>query len=290
MPRIFLSCRAPSSLAACLLSCCAPSSLAACLLSCRAPSSHAARLPLLPHVSCHAACLPLMPHVSCHAARLPLMPRTFLSCRMPPVMLRAFLSCRISPVMPRAFLSCRMPSSLDPFALCGLSVSHNTFLQAIFCLVQCACYKTVGKHPNADALYLEEINVGEDAPRQVISGLVKFVPIEEMQDRKVVVVCNLKPAKMRDVMSYGMVLCASSEAKDRVVPLAPPEGSVPGDRVTVAGFEQPPVDEVNPKKKILERLFPDMKTDAAGVPGYKGIPFTTSKGQLSSPVPGAYVA
>ena len=43
------------------------------------------------------------------------------------------------------------------------------------------------------------------ARRQVVSGLVKFVPIERMRDRRVVVVCNLKPAKMRDVISYGMV-------------------------------------------------------------------------------------
>ena len=40
---------------------------------------------------------------------------------------------------------------------------------------------------------------------QVISGLVKFVPQEKMQGRRVVVVCNLKPAKMREIMSYGMV-------------------------------------------------------------------------------------
>ena len=40
---------------------------------------------------------------------------------------------------------------------------------------------------------------------QVVSGLVKFVPIEQMENRKVVVVCNLKPAKMRDVLSHGMV-------------------------------------------------------------------------------------
>jgi aminoacyl tRNA synthase complex-interacting multifunctional protein 1 len=39
----------------------------------------------------------------------------------------------------------------------------------------------------------------------VISGLVKFVPEDQMKDRMVVVCCNLKPAKMRDVMSYGMV-------------------------------------------------------------------------------------
>lgn len=40
---------------------------------------------------------------------------------------------------------------------------------------------------------------------QVISGLVQFVPMEAMLGRRVVVVLNLKPAKMRDVMSYGMV-------------------------------------------------------------------------------------
>lgn len=34
---------------------------------------------------------------------------------------------------------------------------------------------------------------------------MRFVPIEAMRGRRVVVACNLKPAKMRDVMSYGMV-------------------------------------------------------------------------------------
>ncbi len=48
---------------------------------------------------------------------------------------------------------------------------------------------------------------------QVVSGLVKFVPIERMRDRRVVVVCNLKPAKMRDVMSYGMVRRAGAGCK-----------------------------------------------------------------------------
>ena len=40
---------------------------------------------------------------------------------------------------------------------------------------------------------------------QIVSGLVKFVPEEAMAGRRVVVLLNLKPAKMRDVMSYGMV-------------------------------------------------------------------------------------
>ena len=37
------------------------------------------------------------------------------------------------------------------------------------------------KHPDADSLYVEEIDVGEEAPRTVVSGLVKFIPLEEMQ-------------------------------------------------------------------------------------------------------------
>ena len=40
---------------------------------------------------------------------------------------------------------------------------------------------------------------------QIVSGLVKFVPLDKMEDRRVVVLCNLKPAKMRGVLSSGMV-------------------------------------------------------------------------------------
>ncbi|XP_044523928.1 tyrosine--tRNA ligase, cytoplasmic isoform X2 [Gracilinanus agilis] len=68
---------------------------------------------------------------------------------------------------------------------------------------------SVEKHPDADSLYLEKIDVGEPAPRTVVSGLVQFVPKEELQDRLVVVLCNLKPQKMRGVESQGMLLCAS---------------------------------------------------------------------------------
>lgn len=68
----------------------------------------------------------------------------------------------------------------------------------------------VSRHPDADSLYVEKIDLGEENPRTVVSGLVKFVPIEQMKDRLVVVLCNLKPAKMRGVESAGMVLCAST--------------------------------------------------------------------------------
>lgn len=54
-------------------------------------------------------------------------------------------------------------------------------------------------------MYVEEIDLGEAKPRQVVSGLVKFVPQERMLGARVLVLCNLKPAKMRNVESFGMV-------------------------------------------------------------------------------------
>ncbi|KAL1449717.1 hypothetical protein WDU94_002198 [Cyamophila willieti] len=51
------------------------------------------------------------------------------------------------------------------------------------------------KHPDADSLYVEKVELGEAVPRTVVSGLVKFVPIEQMQNRMVVLLCNLKPGK-----------------------------------------------------------------------------------------------
>lgn len=55
------------------------------------------------------------------------------------------------------------------------------------------------KHPDADSLYVSTIECGDAAPRTVVSGLVKFVPIEELQGRMVVVLCNLKPAKVLEL-------------------------------------------------------------------------------------------
>ncbi|CAK1542218.1 unnamed protein product [Leptosia nina] len=120
----------------------------------------------------------------------------------------------------------------------------------------------VSRHPDADALYVEKIDLGEEEPRTIVSGLVNFVPIEEMQGRDVVVLCNLKPAKMRGVESKGMVLCASVDEPKQVEPLLPPQDSKPGDRIVIEGYENGEPDEVlNPKKKVWEKLQPDLKTN-----------------------------
>ena len=63
-------------------------------------------------------------------------------------------------------------------------------------------------HPDADGLYVEAIDVGDDEPRVVVSGLAAHIPLDQLAGQRVVVACNLKPAKMRGVVSSGMLLAA----------------------------------------------------------------------------------
>jgi aminoacyl tRNA synthase complex-interacting multifunctional protein 1 len=129
------------------------------------------------------------------------------------------------------------------------------------------------KHPDADALYLEKIECGEEQPRQVISGLVKHIPIGEMQNRMVIILCNLKPAKMRGIMSEAMVMCASTPEKVEI--LTPPNNAAPGDIVTVPGFEGEPDELIKPTNKknisIFEQVAPDLKTNDEGLACYKNV-------------------
>ncbi|CAB4486458.1 nucleic acid-binding protein [Rhizophagus irregularis] len=118
----------------------------------------------------------------------------------------------------------------------------------------------VDKHPDADSLYVEQIDVGEAEPRTVVSGLVNHIPLDQMQNRDVVLVCNLKPASMRGIKSYAMVLAATS-AEGKVELVDPPPGSKPGDRAYFEGYEEgTPEPVLNPKKKIWETLQPGLIT------------------------------
>lgn len=124
----------------------------------------------------------------------------------------------------------------------------------------------VKKHPDADGLYVEQIDLGEETgPRTIVSGLVNYIPIEEMQDKWLIVVANLKPASMRGVKSYGMVLCAShKDGKDKGIEIVdPPKGCQPGDRIYFEGEKYEnvePVSQLNPKKKIFETIQPNFTT------------------------------
>ena len=66
------------------------------------------------------------------------------------------------------------------------------------------------KHPKAERLLVEQIDLGSET-RQIVSGIAKNFKPEEIIGKKVIVVTNLKPVKLRGVESQGMILCASNE-------------------------------------------------------------------------------
>ena len=66
------------------------------------------------------------------------------------------------------------------------------------------------KVEKADKLLKSQIKIGNEV-RQIVSGIAKYYTPEEMVGKKVIVVCNLKPVKLRGILSEGMILAASNE-------------------------------------------------------------------------------
>ncbi|XP_055946380.1 tyrosine--tRNA ligase, cytoplasmic-like [Argiope bruennichi] len=141
----------------------------------------------------------------------------------------------------------------------------------------------INKHPDADSLYVSKVDLGDaSGPRTVVSGLAKIIPQEELENRLVVALCNLKPAKMRGVESQAMLLCASRDEPKEVEPLNPPKDCKPGDRVFVEGYENSEPDEqLNPKKKVWETLQPDLKTSSSCVAEWQGNPLLAPSGVIT---------
>jgi len=142
----------------------------------------------------------------------------------------------------------------------------------------------VSKHPDADSLYVEKVDLGEEKPRTIVSGLVKHITLEQMQNRIAVFICNLKPAKMRGVLSEGMIMCGvNPDVATEIIEV--PSSACIGDQVTCEGYTGSPDAQLNPKRKIWEQVQPELGINADGVATYKGAVFTiTGKdGKFSVP-------
>ena len=68
--------------------------------------------------------------------------------------------------------------------------------------------KEVKDHPNADRLYLLQVDTGKDV-RQIVAGIRKAYTPEQLIGRKIVIIANLEPAVIRGETSNGMILAAS---------------------------------------------------------------------------------
>jgi len=146
----------------------------------------------------------------------------------------------------------------------------------------------VWPHPDADGLWCEEIDVGEETPRQIASGLRKYYTQDEMMGMRLIAVCNLKPRALVGFKSHGMVLCAKDEATDTCKFVDPPAGAKVGDRVGLEGLSEPldppfPPAKVQ-KKKAWEALAAGLATDANGVACFEEKPMMAGGEKLTCSV------
>ena len=119
--------------------------------------------------------------------------------------------------------------------------------------------KEVKEHPNADKLWVIKVDLGEEE-RQLVAGLRKEYSSEELEGKNIVVVSNLKPAKLRGIESQGMLLAGEGKAQADIgeddakteVGLITSEAE-PGTRVCLKGKEKDK--QSSPQTITIDELF-----------------------------------
>ncbi len=81
------------------------------------------------------------------------------------------------------------------------------------------------QHPDADKLLRFDVDLGEEKPRQIISGIAEFFEPESLVGEKVIVVANLPPRKLRGLISHGMILTAEFDKSLSLLKAEAPNGS-----------------------------------------------------------------
>lgn len=142
-------------------------------------------------------------------------------------------------------------------------------------------------HESADKLYCEEIDIGEEQPRQIASGLRHHFTLEQMLGQRLIVISNLKPKNLVGFKSHGMVLCAAktidgttTTATEVVEFVEPPHNANIGEIITFDGLPLPnPVTpNVVEKKKIFATVATSMMANEEGIAQWDGHTFLTSAG------------
>lgn len=119
-------------------------------------------------------------------------------------------------------------------------------------------------HENAEKLYVSQISLNTETV-QVCSGLVGHIPLKEMINRKVILLTNLKVAKMRGEKSEAMVL--ATEKDEKVELINAPQGGELGQVLLFDGFEKiesPP----RLKSKVWDEISSYLRTNEKGEVGY----------------------
>jgi aminoacyl tRNA synthase complex-interacting multifunctional protein 1 len=146
------------------------------------------------------------------------------------------------------------------------------------------------KHPNADKLWVEDVDIGEAEPRRICSGLAQepLVPLEKMLGASVVVLANLKAVELRKERSHGMILAASSDDHKQAELVGAPAGAKIGERVFLQGQSAAdralaPAPEIDGKAKesAWTIVAAKLRTNAEGVVCFDGAPLVASSGPVA---------
>ncbi len=112
-------------------------------------------------------------------------------------------------------------------------IVHEEIQQADFLVAQIV---KVDDHPAADKLYVLTIDVGELGRRRIVAGIKPWYTKEDLEEKKIILVANLKPAVIRGVRSQGMLLAADDGEPSLLLTTEKPGASVvfEGMKVDVA--------------------------------------------------------
>jgi methionyl-tRNA synthetase len=122
------------------------------------------------------------------------------------------------------------PDSPAPEAAAPASdeIDIETFAKIKF---RVATIEHVEQVPKSKKLYQIQLDVGELGKRQIVSGIAQHYTPEQLVGRQIVIVANLKPAKLMGVESRGMLLAASTEGDEVLAVLSPDKPIAAGARV-----------------------------------------------------------
>ncbi|MCK7470883.1 MAG: hypothetical protein MZU95_08925 [Desulfomicrobium escambiense] len=137
----------------------------------------------------------------------------------------------------------------------------------------------IERHPKADKLYIETLDDGSGAERIIVSGLVPFYKEEELLGKTIVLVNNLKPAKLRGTESRGMLLAASKDGPEghEIVEVLEASWAEPGARVSLESTVGEPSPEIDIDTFFSMPIRSEGGTVKVGpkVLGAEGRPLTT---------------
>jgi len=136
----------------------------------------------------------------------------------------------------------------------------------------------VRDHPQAEKLYMLHIDLGKLGKRVIVAGMKPYYKKDEIKGKNIIVVTNLKPAKIRGITSNGMLLAAED---DNIVSLLNPGESKPGSDITVQGIKKEP--ETTLEFEDFQKL--SMQIDKDNKATYNGKILKSEKGDVFSDKP-----